>query len=474
MRRLITPERMRAAEQAFLAAGGATGLALMERAAHAVADALEKMTDQGALFLCGPGNNGGDGYAAARLFAEKGRKAVVWTLLNVDMLRGDARTNMERCAAMGIPIRRLFDMPEKPPEGVGAAVDALFGTGQNRPLEAPYDQAVRWLNASGLPVLSVDMPSGMGACMVRAEVTVTFHREKPQHLLFPGRVNAGKVVAQDIGLPDEAFPDDFLVLDDADIPRLLPPRPLDAHKGSCGHALLLAGSYGMAGAAALCAGGALRGGAGLCTVCCPDEILPTVQQLAPCAVCVPHGRLKNALQGKTTVAAGPGLGGGEELDSLLGALLLADKPQVWDADALNWLSKNPRPLGERFVLTPHPGEAARLLGVQTVEVAADPVGAAQALCDRFLAVTLLKGATTVVVSRDRRALNESGTPGMATGGSGDVLTGLIAALLAQGLSPFDAAALGAHLHGRAGEAAAARFGVRSMCATDLLSALRID
>lgn len=234
----------------------------------------------------------------------------------------------------------------------------------------------------------------------------------------------------------------------------------------------------MAGAAALCATAALRGGAGLATVCCPDDVLPVVQCLAPCATCVPHGSLETALAGKRAIAAGPGLGTGA--GPLLERLLEAPVPQVWDADALNWLGAHPRALGDRFVLTPHPGEAARLLGVSVAEVTDDPPLAAQRLFERYGAVALVKGATTAVHAggtapgTGRRALNLSGTPGMATGGSGDVLTGLIAALLAQGLSPFDAARAGAFLHGRAGERAAAARGVRSMTAQDLLDMVRID
>ena len=465
---IITPETMRATETAFMQRTGTPGLLLMERAAQAVCDALLEMTDAGALFLCGPGNNGGDGYAAARLLAQAGRKACIWTLSNPEMLRGDAHANMLRCREMGIPVQRLFALDAPCPPDCGVVVDALFGTGLARPLSGLYADAADWMNACGLPVLAVDMPSGTKEKMVRAARTVTFHRLKPCHLLYPGRSCSGLVTVADIGIEggQEA---DYEALEDRDIPLLLPPRAPDAHK---------AGSRGMAGAAALCATAALRGGAGLATVCCPDDVLPVVQCLAPCATCVPHGSLETALAGKRAIAAGPGLGTGA--GPLLERLLEAPVPQVWDADALNWLGAHPRALGDRFVLTPHPGEAARLLGVSVAEVTDDPPLAAQRLFERYGAVALVKGATTAVHAggtapgTGRRALNLSGTPGMATGGSGDVLTGLIAALLAQGLSPFDAARAGAFLHGRAGERAAAARGVRSMTAQDLLDMVRID
>jgi len=452
---------------------GIPGILLMERAAEAVAGALSTLSGGGALFLCGSGNNGGDGYAAARLLHGMGRPARIWSLCDPDALKGDARTNMLRCRALGIPIEWKQSFEEALPLDCDRIVDALLGTGLLGPLSGIYAEAVRWINASGLPVLAVDMPSGTGEQMVRADVTVTFHRMKPCHLLFPGRARSGRIVVADIGLPDDPYPDDFELLEDVDIKRLLPPRPVDAHKGDCGHVLALAGAQGMAGAAALCAMGALRGGAGLVTVLCPAGIVPIVQTLAPCAICTTPERVGEALSGKDSIAAGPGLGASPQVSPLLELLCETDLPQVWDADALNWLAANPRKLPGRSVITPHPGEAARLLGATTQDVLEDPVAAAAQLAGTYGAAALLKGATTVIADGPRRALDISGTPGMATGGSGDVLTGLIAALLAQGLGPFDAARLGALLHGRAGERAAASRGLRSMIATDILDALRI-
>ncbi len=474
MRRVISVERMRAVEHAFIEKGETTGEMLMERAAHAIADLLLQMTPGGILFLCGPGNNGGDGYAAARLLVEAGRSAWIWTFANPEILKGDARINMERCAAMNIPIRRLLDLSEAVPEGCGAVVDALFGTGITRPIEALYADAVDWMNACGLPVLAVDMPSGTPEKMVKAAHTVTFHKSKFPHYLFPGRGNTGMLTIADIGIPDDPSPEDFFILEDADVPRLLPPRAQDAHKGTCGHVLLLAGSFGMAGAAALCANASLRGGAGLVTTLCPREIIPTVQALAPCGTCAPTDQLEALLPGKASIGAGPGLGRSWDMEASLRTLLLVDIPQVWDADALNWLAQNPEPLDERFILTPHPGEAARLLDTPVQNITRNPIEAALSLRQRFGAVILLKGATTVIVGRDGNVFNLSGSPGMATGGSGDVLTGIIAALLAQGLSTLDAARLGAFLHGLAGEKAAEERGIRSMTALDLLAALRIE
>ena len=232
----------------------------------------------------------------------------------------------------------------------------------------------------------------------------------------------------------------------------------------------------MAGAAALCANAAMRAGAGLCTILAAGKTIPILQELAPCAMCLKRGDtlLADALAGKSAVAVGPGLGRTQEAAEILAALC-AEKsiPQIWDADALNWLAEHPEPRGVRAVMTPHPGEAARLLGCDIREVTADPIESAVWLSEKFGCTALLKGATTVIARDGQCALNLSGTPGMATGGSGDTLTGIIAALLGQGLSSFDAARLGAFLHGRAGERAAEKRGVRSMIASDIIDVLDI-
>lgn len=473
MKYVITAEEMKRTETEFMRRTGYPSLLLMEHAAQAVAEETRRHAEN-AVFFCGPGNNGGDGYAAARLFAQAGGRAEVWALSDPEALRGDALTNARLCAALGVPVKRWTK--ETPlPQGCGAIVDAMFGMGLSRPLEGAYADAARRINAAGLPVVAVDMPSGTAELSVRADVTVTFHKMKLQHALFLGRENAGRVVVTDIGIPEDGA--GFSVLEEGDVPALLPPRLRNAHKGTCGHALLIAGSRGMAGAAALCANAAMRAGAGLCTLLAAEETIPVLQQLAPCATCLPRESTppEEALRGKAAFAAGPGLGRSAETARILTALC-AEKliPAVWDADALNWLSEQPQRLGENAVITPHPGEAARLLGCGTREITADPIAAAQALSEKFGCTALLKGAATVIVCGEKRALNLSGTPGLATGGSGDVLTGVIAGLLAQGLAPFDAARLGAFLHGRAGERAAQKRGVRSMLATDAAEALGIE
>jgi len=471
----IDPDQMREMERAFMERTGMPGMLLMERAALSLQPFLFGL--ERVLFVCGAGNNGGDGLAAARLFAAEGGEALVWLTVPPERLSGDALANARLLEGLGIPIRVLRDEVPALPEA-DLAVDALFGTGLCRPLEGLNARLVEALNASGLPILSVDIPSGIEGATgrvlgkaVRAARTVTFHRPKPGHYLYPGRAHTGRLTVESIGIPAawDGAPG-LRILTDGDIPALLPPRKPDSHKGDCGHVLCVAGSRGMAGAAALCAQAALRGGAGLVTLACPDELVDTLQCLAPCAMALavdsPQA-LERALAGKRCAVVGPGLSQGAGRWELLAPLFEADIPQVWDADGLNLLARFGGKPPRGAVLTPHPGEAARLLDWTMDRILDDPRAAAQALADQTGATVLLKGATTLIVQGERGSLNVSGCAGLATGGSGDVLAGLIGALLAQGLPAYDAACLGAFLHGRAGERAASELGERCMTAWDL-------
>ncbi len=487
---IITPKAMRAQEAEWIASGRVTGYELMERAARAVADAALQMTDGGVLFFLGPGNNAGDGYAAARMLHEAGRKVHLWSFAPLDGLPKDARRNMELCRQAGLRIEtKPILHPDSLPEGIGLFVDALFGTGLSRQLPLAYEDAIYFLNAWSPATLAIDMPTGDDEVAVQAKKTITFHRMKTAHVFYPGRACAGEIEVAEIGLPDVRGEGEYWLLDDEIARYLLIPRAPDAHKGTCGHALIAAGSYGMAGAAALCTEAAIRAGAGLVTALCPAEIIPILQTLVPCAMAQPFDKagktpditLERVLPGKTAAAVGPGLGRGKHADLLLKTLRAAQIRQVWDADALNWLSSGQDiHLGAQFVITPHPGEAARLLNMPTADILKDPIAAADALHGKTGATVVLKGATTVIIGSDPRmpvrrgALHAGGSPGMATGGTGDVLTGLIAGFLAQGNRPFEAACAGVYHHGLAGVRAAELRGVRSMSAGDLLEAVRID
>ncbi|MDR1263490.1 MAG: NAD(P)H-hydrate dehydratase [Oscillospiraceae bacterium] len=472
MIRAISSADMLALERRFMDETGTPALLLMEHAAAAVAGALTGT--RRALFLCGPGNNGGDGLAAARMFRMNGGEAIVW------QFGGNASEVVQHQSAMlrgvGAAIHKIADALPKLPD-VDCIVDAMFGIGLSRPLDGMYAEAVERVNDSGAEVLAVDIASGidgttgriLGAA-IRAGRTVTFHRPKTGQFLYPGREYTGSLAVAPIGIPLEygATVSDPVTLEDSDVEAFLPPRKPNSHKGNYGSVMILAGSVGMAGTAALCVKAALRSGAGLVTAACPPQTMPIVQTLAPEAIAravETADDIRAALEGKTCAAVGPGLG--RDALPLLEPLFDADIPQVWDADALNALAESGRRAPARSIITPHPGEAARLLGTSTASITADPIAAAHRLRERTGAVVLLKGATTVITDGESVTLNISGSPAMAKGGMGDTLTGIIAALLAQGLSLYDAARVGAYMHGRAGSRAAAEHGERSALASDL-------
>lgn len=495
MLRTISPQDMQEMERAFLDGTGYPSILLMEHAAQAVVAALRERVKPGSrvLFVCGGGNNGGDGAAAARLWMQHGGRADVWLLKNPSQMRGDAGVNACLLNACGASLNVLYgEAPPVPPE-CAAVVDALYGTGLSRALEGVPLSAVQRINESGLPVIAVDMPSGvdgasgqvLGAA-VRADVTVTFHRAKHGHMLFPGRALTGRLIVADIGiLPEWDGAQGIDVLEDADARALLPSRPKDGHKGTFGHVLCVAGSEGMAGAAALCARAAQRAGAGLVTVACPFPVLITVQAQAPCAVArvVSDGAMLSMdasepllalLEGKGALAIGPGLGREEGVWQAIEPLVRSDVPKVIDADALYLLARYGGGVGANTVLTPHPGEMARLCGATAADVAASPVEYAQQVAADMGACVLLKGATTVIAQGEDVAMNITGCDGMATGGSGDVLTGVIASLMAQGMAAMDASRVGAYYHGRAGEVAQAVLGARAVTAMDVCDRLRIE
>ncbi len=485
---VVSPEQMRALEARHFQTG-APPIQLMERAATGLVDVIEERLSgcpgHAVCFACGPGNNGGDGYAAARLFADRGGRAIVISAADEARLRGDAQANCRR--AHDTP--RVFFHDVNALDGLPKPdlwVDALFGTGLNKPLEGVYNRLIRRMaldRANGALVIAVDIPSGvsgqsgeaLGEALC-ADVTVTFEHRKLGHFLLDGVEAAGELHVHPIGIHDTPGDAARLVELD-DLQALIKPRRRNSHKGDYGHLLIVAGSRGMAGACVLAATAATRGGAGLVTVACPASLLYIVQIRVPCAMCVPLPEadgalsseaapmLKQILPGKAAVAIGPGLSGFAS-EAVVEAVLTSRLPAVFDADALNLISRSPvlkALLSPHHILTPHPGEAKRLLG----RALTDPVSDAQAL--RALGpVALLKGATSVIAG-DRTYLSISGHPGMARGGSGDVLTGLIGALLAQGHPPEQAAYMGSELHGRAGECAAARMGEIAMTAEDIIA-----
>ncbi|MGE7413827.1 NAD(P)H-hydrate dehydratase [Methylobacterium tarhaniae] len=464
---LITTGEMRQADAAAIRAG-TPGLALMRRAGAAVAERARALAGEGRiLVLCGPGNNGGDGFVAAVLLAGAGLPVEVALLGPRDALTGDA------AAAASEWTGPVLDAGGADPAGAALVIDALFGAGLSRPLEGEAAALVSRVNAANVPVLAVDVPSGLdgdtGAprgATVTATETVTFVRRKPGHLLLPGRRLCGPVTVADIGIPDAVVAGIGVrthvngpALWGATFPRLAE----DSHKYTRGHAVVLSGPAHRTGAARLAARGALRIGAGLVTVLSPASALPenaaqlTAIMLRPCDGA---DDLDDALTDErlNAIVAGPGLGTGAPTRDLVRVAAEAGRGLVLDADALTSFSGKADELagmiaaGEaRAVATPHDGEFARLFkGVAGVPAEGSKLARARAAASVLGAVVVLKGADTVIADPDgRAAINPNGTPWLGTAGSGDVLCGFIGGLLAQGMAPFEAAAAAVWLHAAA-------------------------
>lgn len=471
-------------------AAGTPGLVLMERAAEALARECVRavgavpLRGERVVVLCGIGNNGGDGFEAARLLRRSPCIGSVSALLLGDRSRvsGDAAETLRRLVAEGGPVAEVEGPAGlEPLRGATLVVDALFGTGLSRPLaEGSLPALAARLASSGRAfVVAADLPSGLDAGLgradrphVRADLTVTFGFPKLVHLLSPAAGSCGRVTVADIGLGpgagDEAGPE---VVVARDVLPLFPRRPAAAHKGTFGTLAVVGGGRGMAGAAALAARAAFRSGAGKVVVVAEEESRAAVHALvaeATTAAVLPPTGLE-------ALAVGPGLGSSSRAADLLEEALATPLPAVLDADALNLLAGRPEALAARraaTVLTPHPGEASRLLGVPTATVISDAEGTAAGLAAASGSIVVLKGFRSVVASPDGRLARVlAGNPGMATGGSGDALTGIVGALLARGATAWEAAAGGAFLHGLAGDLARERRGEEALVASDLAECL---
>jgi NAD(P)H-hydrate epimerase len=500
---VLDARQMRAADRRAIRSG-VSAERLMENAAGGLVEAILE-THPGwrrVVVACGPGNNGGDGLAAARMLARAGLSVSVFTLKDAESYGGAAAVNARRAREAGLTLARMAG-----PRGSGAfrralddadgIVDALFGTGLSRPLSGAAEKAVGAIHRSGRGVASADIPSGLssdsgeipGPC-VRADLTAAFGAAKHCHVFHPARSLCGDLRVVPIGIPPRRLAGrrhSLWLLEETDLRRLLPARPADSHKGDFGRVAVVAGSRGKAGAAILAARGALRAGAGLVTVFCPASLETSVVGALPEAMT--HGlpeqagevsrgagtELAGAVEGFDAAAVGPGLGDGEAIAPFIRQVLKLPIPLVCDADALNAMAGRPGAWAKRrsaTVLTPHPGEAGRLLGVSTQEVQRDRVAAATRLARRSGAVVILKGAASLIADPSGTVrVNPTGSPLMASAGAGDVLAGAVAALLAGGLRPVDAASCAAFLHGSAGELLAASLGDAGLLAHELADAI---
>lgn len=502
MKRAFTSEQTRALERYAVAQCGMSEALLMENAGGALAEEAVRLASPSGRFLvlCGRGNNGGDGLVAARKLAGQGRVVLLEMVGGQEELKGEVQRNLAAVRMAGVAVAAVpADFPAGPGDVV---VDALFGTGLNREPQGAHAEAINRMaewRARGARVLAADLPSGLNAdtgqafdpC-VQADATVAFGHLKVGQVVEPGAQLCGELKVADIGLPAPevaaiAGPP-VAVLQESDVRARIRPRRADSHKGTYGHVLVVAGSRGKTGAAALAAQGALRAGAGLVTVATRPEALAQAMAHAPEVMGLElpgdgglgPGDAKAVLQaadGKQAVVVGPGIPRGEGTTGFVRALL-ADLPVpcVLDADALNALAGNLHALkGSRapVLLTPHPGEMARLLGKTTREVQADRIAAARGLATSYRCVVVLKGARTLVALEDGAiCVNPTGNPGMATAGTGDVLTGVLGGLLAQDLSKEDAALVGTYAHGLAGDLISRRTGQMGLVASDLLEGLQ--
>lgn len=501
MKRLVNAEQMRALDAAASQQHGMASAVLMENAGAALAnDALALSEPRGRfVVLCGPGNNGGDGLVAARRLFGAGRQVFIELIGGAERLKGDPKQNLLALQSVGL---NPTPLPEELRPGPGdVIIDAIFGTGLTRAPEGPYAEAIeriRTWRRSGAKVVAADLPSGLQSdtgqpfepC-VEAHLTLSFGALKLGQALEPGRSLCGELREVDIGIPPvtrELLPRPHVSLvEEQDALSRVPRRRSDAHKGTYGHVLVVAGSWGKTGAAAMTALGALRSGAGLVTVATRPEALVPVMAHAPELMgleLISEGglgpadlnSLLEAAEGKAAVVIGPGIPRSDETPRLLATFLEElEIPCVLDADALNAVAQQPDILQKAkcpLILTPHPGEMARLAGRGTKEVQADRIGVARTMAAAHQAIVVLKGAGTIISLEDGTVyVNSTGNPGMATGGSGDVLSGILGGLLAQGLSPEDAALVGVYAHGLAGDLAVRRTGQAGLIATDLLSGL---
>jgi hydroxyethylthiazole kinase-like uncharacterized protein yjeF len=497
---LYTAAQMRALDSWAIEQCSIPSLELMENAGLGVATATAELEPGGPVrIVCGKGNNGGDGLVAARRLGEQGIEAEVLMLWGPDELSADARENHGRLLAAGGVARRVDGTALAGAlEGSGTVVDALLGTGFSGAPRAPVDAAIEAINATAAPVVAVDVPSGVdassgeveGAC-VRADLTVSFHASKVGLWVMPGKAHSGRVEVVDIGIPDgapEASYDAGLIR--APVLDLVPARDIDSTKFSSGSVLVVGGSVGLTGAVCMTCEAAIRAGAGWVRAAVPRSLNLVFEQKLTEVMTVPlpdeEGDLAaagaevvlEAAERADAVVLGPGLGrsrGSFELVRTLVSQL--ERPLLLDADGLNAVAEAGLSIvsdrGGATVMTPHAGELARLAGVESREVSAHRLQRSRETAAATSAVVVLKGDDTLVVDDERTttAISAGGSPALATAGTGDVLSGVIAAFLAKGLDAFEAASAGVYAHAQAGWLAAAEYGADCVIATDVIAAL---
>ena len=481
---LYRAEQVRELDRLAIEYYGISGTSLMATAGQVLFDEIRLSWPRlrQLAVLVGGGNNGGDGYVVARLAKQAGLEVEVYYLVEPTHLSGDARHAWEEAEAAGVS---MINYDGQRIDGHELIVDALLGTGLKGPVEGVWAEAITAINEAPCPVIAADIPSGLSAdsgcvqaCAVQADITVTFIGLKRGLFTADGPDHCGRLVFSDLNVPAEVY--GHLApaaqrIDYTSLSSLLAPRRFASNKGDYGHVLVVGGDLGMSGAARMAAEGAARVGAGLVSVATRAAHASMISSTRPELMC--HGieeaeALMPLLHRASVVAIGPGLGQGEWGRAMLACILESHLPLVLDADALNLLAVEPL-RHDKWVLTPHPGEAARLLGCTAADIQQDRFSAVASLEASYGGITVLKGCGTLVLGGDgETSLCSEGNPGMAVGGMGDVLTGVIAALIAQGLGLREAARLGVVIHAAAADSAVVHDGERGLMASDLFSHLR--
>jgi NAD(P)H-hydrate epimerase len=501
--KIVSADEIRAIDRATSERYGVPSLTLMENAGAAVADYVlaHHGEAQRIVVFCGKGNNGGDGFVAARRLHEQGKKVQVLLLADPSDLRGDAATMSAKLPELSIAVRSSEELKSDRVREILQAdlyVDAILGTGFKPPVRGLYADAIELINASNVPVIAVDIPSGADAdatgkqsgVIARADAVVTFTAPRPAHVF--SQLTAGLIVVADIGSPPEAIISNLQlnVITARDLAPLIGPRPPDSNKGNYGHVLVVGGSLGKAGAAAMAGIAVLRAGAGLSTVATPKSVLATVAGFHPELMTEPlpetdagtissdaQERIEQLSKGKSVVAIGPGISRDAQTADLVRKLISNLQASiVLDADGLNAFEGRTAELngkGRTLVITPHPGEMARLVGCSIADVQSNRLQVARRFAREHELIVVLKGYRTLVVQPNGEAwVNTTGNPGMSTGGTGDILTGMVAGMIAQHSKDAFAAVLAAvHLHGLAGDVMRESVGEHSLVATDLLVGL---
>lgn len=498
--KVLNAKQMRELEQTAVD-NGVTYLELMEKAGTAAANCLIKhgsVYGSRAAVICGRGNNGGDGYVIARILHNSGVAVSVITLGSPGT--DDARLNAERAAALETVAfadnrKRAFDIISS----ADFIVDAVYGIGFHGELDREAAELAKAANSSDAFVMSVDIPSGAGCddgsvqgeCF-KADLTVTFTTLKPAHILYPSMDYCGEIDVADVGIPNELISRSAYIMKSTDEflgKQLIPKRKKSSNKGTFGRLLAIAGSYGMAGAAIMCGKAALRSGAGLVNMAIPKSIYPIVAGKLIEAVYTPLDENKNGVisanglekilslaDKSNAVLVGCGMGHDEDTERITAELLRSTTSNViLDADGINSIIPHIdllRTSKASVILTPHPGEMARLMNCSVSEVQHNRSRIAAEFARRYNVILVLKGANTIISDGERLLVNMSGNPGMARGGSGDVLAGIIASLAAQGIEPLRAAVCGTYVHGLSGDRAANKYSIETMLPTDMIDQIR--